>query len=117
MGHKGKAQASTRFENFTKEMPVLQSVGPKDILFSRNWIARGAIQRVGAIIISILFLLCSVALFVGSLMVKAQTSEIMGGASGQLFGITLTLLGFFLTFVMAFLAIRLLLGVGRSLCK
>ena len=98
-------------------MPVLETVGPADIVLSKNWVARGVTQRIGATIIAIVFLLCSVALFAGSLMLRSRTSEIMGGVLGQMFGITLTMLGFLLAFVGAFLAMRLLVGVGRSFRK
>jgi hypothetical protein len=106
-----------RFTERPRNVPILQSRGPRDSLLSKGWTARGAIQSVGATIVAVGFLLGSVALFIGSIVVRAQTAEMIGGILGQIFGIMLAMLAFSLACALMFLAARFLQGVARSFYK
>jgi hypothetical protein len=100
-----------------QKVPILYSTGPKDIFLSKDWIAKGAIQRIGFTIFSLIFLAGSVALFVGSWLVRAQTAEMIGGAFGQVTGTVLAVLGLFFGCVAVFLAMKMLRGIVRSFHK
>ena len=106
-----------RFREDPQNAPILQSRGPRDSLLSKGWTARGAIQRVGATILAIGFLLGSIALFIASIVVRAQTAEMIVGILGQVFGIMLAALAFSLACALMFLAVRFLQGVARSFYK
>jgi hypothetical protein len=100
-----------------QNVPILYSRSPTDGLLSKDWVARGTIQRIGATIFATGFFCGSVALFVASLLMRAQTSEIMGGVLGQIFGTVLAILAFLLACIGMFLTFRLVRGVVRSSYK
>lgn len=106
-----------RFSGHPQDTPRLPSRGPRDSLLSKDWTARGAVQRVGASIFATVLFLGSVALFVASALLRAQVSEAVTGILGQLLGFMLALLPFFIACAFTFLAIRLIRGVGRSFHK
>jgi hypothetical protein len=114
---KKKPQFLVGFRGGPENTPILRSVGPKDILLSKDWAARGAIQRAGAGILATVFLLASVVLLIASLAVRAQTSEKIGGVFGLISGMLLALLGCFLAGISMFLSMQLLRGVVRSFYK
>ena len=97
-----------------QNVPILYGQGRKDIFGSEAWIARGTIQRIGATIFAIVFSCGSVALFVASLLIRAEMSEIVGGALGQIFGTVLAVLAFLVACFVLFLTFRLVRGIVRS---
>jgi hypothetical protein len=97
--------------------PILHSSGPYRGFGSKDWIARGAVQKVGTTIFGVVFLLGSVGLFFAALLVRDDTSGKMGDVMGPIARTLLALLGFSLGCSAMFFAIRLLRGVIRSFYK
>jgi hypothetical protein len=114
---KGERQTKRTLWFRGQNVPILYSRGRADGLLSTDWVARGTIQRIGATIFATGFFCGSAALFVASLSMRAQTSEIMGGVLGQIFGIVLAILAFLVACIGMFLTFRLVRGVVRSLHK
>jgi hypothetical protein len=100
-----------------QNVPILYGRGRKDIFCSEDWIAKGAIQRIGATIVAAVFFCGSVALFVASLLIRAQISETVDGVFGQIFGTVLGVLVLLVACVGMFLTFRLVRGVVRSFDK
>jgi hypothetical protein len=100
-----------------QNVPILYGRGRKDILGSEDWIARGTIQRIGATIVATVFFCGSAALFVASLLIRAQISETVGGVFGQIFGTVLAVLAFLVACIGMFLTFRLVRGIARSIYR
>ena len=105
---------SMRVRERSQNPPILQNHGRYPRFGSKDWIARGAIQRIATTIIATVYLFGSVAIFVASLLVRDDTSDKLGDVLGLISGILLTLLAFFLACAGMFFAIRLLRSVVRS---
>jgi hypothetical protein len=105
----------TPFGHLQDDLPRLRTTGPKDNLFSKNWTARGGVQRVGASLFAALFLLSSVALFVGGVVVRVQISNVVDGIFGQALGTSVALLPFLMACALIFVAVRLIKGISRSI--
>jgi hypothetical protein len=97
-----------------QDTPRLNTTGPKDNCFSKDWKARGGVQRVGASLFATLFLLTSVAVFVGGLMLRAQVVYAVDGIWGHALGTAVALLPFLMACFLIFVAVRLIKGVSRS---
>jgi hypothetical protein len=106
-----------RFSGHSQSSPRVRSYGRKDIILSKDWRARGSIQRVGACILATVLLLGSVALFVASALLRAQVSNGVAGVSGQVLGAAVALLPLFIACALTFFAGRLIKGVARSFRK
>jgi hypothetical protein len=59
-------------------VPVLFGHSRQDIFGSEDWVARGTIQKIGAIIFALVLFCGSIALFVASVLMRAETSELAG---------------------------------------
>jgi hypothetical protein len=97
--------------------PILRGTGRQGNLLSKDWVARGAVQGIGATIFALVFILGSIALFIGSLLVRAETSDVMGDVLGPIARTMLAVFGFSIGCVAMFLGVRLLRGVARSFHK
>jgi len=115
--HQGQEAGRKWFSEHPQTTPIPQNRGRYRGFLSKDWIARGAIQRIGTTLIAIGFLFGSVALFVASLPVRNETSDKLGDVLGPLSGTLLAVLAFFLACAAMFLAIRLLRSVARSFYK
>lgn len=93
----------------------LLSYGPKDIILSKDWTARGTVQRVGASVFATILLLGSIALLLAGFLLWAQVSNAIAGTLGQMLGALLALLPFFIAYGLTFFAVRLIRGICRSL--
>lgn len=100
-----------------QNVPILYGRGRKDIFGSEDWTARGTIQRIGATIFATGFFCGSVALFLASLLIRAEISEIVGGVLGQIFGTVLAVLAFLVACIGMFLTFRVVRGIVRSFYK
>jgi hypothetical protein len=109
-----KHHRQMRFSAHLQDPPRLRTTGPKDNFFSKDWTARGGVQRVGASLFATLFLLGSVALFVGGVMLRVQVSEAVDGILGQALGTAVALLPFLMACALIFVTVRLIKGVSRS---
>lgn len=106
---------STRFRERLQNPPILRHPrGRYRGFLSKEWIARGAIQRIGTTIIAICYIFGSVGLFVASFLVRNETSDTLGEVLGPLSRTLLAVLAFFLACAVMFLAIRLFRSVVRS---
>ena len=92
----------------------LLSYGPEDIILSKEWTARGTVQRIGASVFATILFLGSAALLLAGLLLWAQVSNAMGGILGQMLGALLALSPFFLACGLMFFAARLIRGIYRS---
>ncbi len=106
-----------RFNGHLQSSPRLRSYGRKDIILSKDWRARGSVQRVGACILATVLLLGSAALFVASALLRAQVSNGVAGVLGQVLGTALALLPLFIACALTFFAGRLIKGIARSFRK
>jgi hypothetical protein len=97
--------------------PILRSLGPKDILLSMDWVARGTVQRIGASILATISLFGAIGLFVGSLVLMTQSSGGINGVLEPISRIVLTVIGLFLSWIAILITIRLYRGVARSFHK
>jgi len=109
-----KHRSQMRFGGNVSDIPRLRTTSPKDWLLSKNWTARGRVQRVGAILFTALFLLAAVAAFVGGVILRAQVLGAVDGVLGQALGIAVELLPFLVACGLVFAAARLIKGVRRS---
>ena len=115
--HKGERQPKRTMWFRGQNVPILYGRSRKDIFGSEDWIARGAIQRIGATIVATVFFGGSIALFVASFLMGTRTSEIAGGVLGQILGTVLAVLAFLVACIGMFLTFRLVRGVVRSFYK
>ena len=97
-----------------QNVPVLYGRGRKNIFGSEDWTAQGTIQKIGATIFATVFFCASGALFVASLLVRAEISETVGGVSGLVLGTVLAVLAFLVACIGMFVTFRLVRGVVRS---
>jgi hypothetical protein len=100
-----------------QNVPILYGRGRKSIFGTEDWTARGTIQKIGATIFATGFFCASVALFVASLLIRAQVSENVGGVLGQIFGTVLAVLALVVACIGMFLTFRLVRGIVRSFYK
>jgi len=114
---KGERQTKRTMWFRGQNVPILYSSARKDIFGSEDWIARGTIQKIGTTIFATVFFCGSIALFVASLLMRAQTSEMVGGVWGQIFGFILAVLAFCVACAGMIFAVRLVRGVVRSFYK
>ncbi len=98
-------------------VPILSGTGRKDIFGSEAWIAKGTTQRVGASIFATVLFCGSIALFVASLLLTTETSFMVGGVLGHVFGLGLSVLAFMVGCMGMFLTFRLVRGIIRSFHK
>jgi hypothetical protein len=112
-----KHHSQMRFDGNLSDVPRLRTTGSKDRLLSKNWTARGRVQRVGAILFAALFLLASVAAFVGGVILRVQVLNAVNGILGQALGIAVELAPFLMACGLIFAAVRLIQGVRRSFHK
>jgi len=113
--HQGREAGQIWFRG--QNVPILYGRGRKNILGSEDWTARGTIQKIGATIFATGFFCGSVALFVASLLVRAEISKSVGGVLGPIFGTVLAVLAFLVASIGMFLTFRLMRGVVRSFYK
>jgi hypothetical protein len=97
--------------------PILRSLGPKDILLSMDWVARGTVQRIGASILATISLFGAIGLFVGSLVLMTQSSVRINGILEPISRVVLTVIGLFLSWIAVLITIRLYRGIARSFHK
>lgn len=114
---KNRHDRPMRPNGHSQSSPRLRSYGRKDIILSKDWRARGAVQRVGACILATVLLLGSAALFVASALLRAQVSNGVAGVLGQVSGTALALLPLFIACALTFFAGRLIKGIARSFRK
>jgi hypothetical protein len=114
---KGERQTKGTMWFRGQNVPILYGSSRKDIFGSDDWIARGAIQRIGVAVFATGFFFGSIALFVASLFLRGEISENVGGVLGQIFGFTLAVLAFSVACAGMFLAVRMGRGVVRSFYK
>jgi hypothetical protein len=98
-------------------VPVLNGRGRKDIFGSKDWVAHGTLQRVGAIVFAAVFFCGAIGLLVAGILVRAEISQNMGGVLGQIFGIGLAILSFLVACATMLLSFRLARGIARSFYK
>ena len=98
-------------------VPIIYASRKGDFLGSKQWVARGTTQRIGAGIFAIVFLLGSVLAFVASPLVREEAMEDVGGIFGQVFGFLLSGLAVLIACAMMFAAFRLAKGIARSFQK
>src|SRR5260370_24948869 len=91
-------------------VPILYSPGRTGRFLSKDWVAKGTTQRIGAIIFATVFFCGSTALFFASILMRAQISEAMRGVLGQIFGIVLAALAFLVACFGMLLTFRLCRG-------
>src|SRR5580700_8902848 len=98
-------------------VPVLYNSDRANIFAAERWVARGPIQRIGAIIFATIFFCGSMALFVASIFVRPQIAQTTGGILGQVFGITFAVLAFLGGCVALLLSYRIARSVIRAFQK
>jgi hypothetical protein len=98
-------------------VPILYGHGRRNVIGSEVWVARGMLQQIGASIFAVVFFCGSVALFIASTMVRAQTAKELEGILGQAFGAALAVLAFLAGCFGILLTFRLVRGVVRSFNK
>jgi len=98
-------------------VPILYSRNRASIFGTEQWVARGTMQRIGAIIFAMIFLCGSIGLFLASIVVRGQIAAETGGFLGEVFGIAFTVLGFCVGCFALLLTYRLARGVARSYHK
>lgn len=97
-----------------QSVPVLYGRSRKDTFGSEDWVAKGTIQRIAAIMFATVFFCGSIALLFAGVLVRAEISQSTGGVLGQAFGIGLALLAFLVAGIGMLLTFRLVRGVVRS---
>lgn len=103
------------FSSLTQDDPPrLRTTGPRDNPLSKDWIARGVVQQVGMSFYAMLLGFCAVGMWVGGAVFGIQVSEAVAGVLGKALGTALTLFLFLIGCGLAFVATRLIKGVGRS---
>ena len=98
-------------------VPTLYSSHPKDRFLSRDWVARGTLERIGAIIFGTVFFCGSSGLFFASFVTRSQIADSTGGVLGQIFGTILALVAFLVACVGMLLTFRIARGIVRSFYK
>jgi hypothetical protein len=98
-------------------IPILYSRNRASIFGTEQWVARGTMQRIGAIIFALIFFCGSIGLFLASVMVRGQIAAETGGFLGQVFGIAFSVLAFCVGCFALLLTFRLARGVARSFHK
>jgi hypothetical protein len=98
-------------------VPILYSRDQASIFGTEQWVPRGTIQRIGAMIFGLIFFCGSIVLFVASVMVRGQVAAETGGVLGQVFGIAFAVLAFCLGCFALLLSFRLARAVARSFQK
>jgi len=98
-------------------VPILYSRNRDSIFGTEQWVARGTIQRIGAIIFAMIFFCSSIGLFLASIVVRGQIASETGGFLGEAFGIAFTVLAFCVGCFALLLTFRLARGVARSYHK
>ena len=98
-------------------VPVLYGRSRKDIFGSKDWVAQGTLQKVGAIIFAAVFFCSAIALPFAAILVRAEISQSTRGVWGQVFGIGLEVLAFLVAFATMLLSFRLVRGIVRSFYK
>lgn len=112
-----KHHSQVRFSSNLPDIPRLRTTGPKDSFFSKDWTARGVVQRVGASIFVTLLLLTSVALCAGGVVLRDQVSSAVDGIFGRVLGTAVALFPFLMACALVFFAVRLIKGIRRSFDK
>ena len=97
-----------------QNVPILYTSHRTSIFGTEQWIARGTIQRIGAIIFALVFFCASIALFFASTITRVKIAGETGGLLGQVFGIVFALLAFLIGCVALLLTFRIARGVIRS---
>jgi hypothetical protein len=100
-----------------QNVPILYSTRRKDIFGSEDWIARGTIQRIGTIIVALVFFCGSAALFVASPLLRDEIVETIGGVLGRIAGTGLAAFAILVACIGMFLTFRLVRGVVRAFYK
>lgn len=98
-------------------VPTLYGRSRKDIFGSKDWVAKGTLQRVGAIIFAVVFFCGAIALPFAAILARVEISQSTGGAWGQVFGTGLAALAFLVAFAAMLLSFRLVRGIVRSFYK
>jgi hypothetical protein len=97
-----------------QNVPILYGTRRKDIFGSKDWIARGTLQRIGSIMFAAVFFCGSTALFVASPLLRDEISEMIGGVLGRIVGTGLAAFAILPACFGMFLTFRLVRGVVRS---
>src|SRR5215469_889864 len=95
-------------------VPILYNSDRANIFGTERWVARGLIQRIGAITFATIFFCGSMALFFASILARTEIARAMGGVLGQVFGIVFAVLAFLIGCVALLLSLRIARGVIRS---
>jgi hypothetical protein len=95
-------------------VPILYSSDRASGFGGKNWIARGATQRIGATLFATVFFCASIALFVASIFVRSQIAETTGGVLGQVFGTAFAVFAFLVGCFALLMTFRLARSVVRS---
>jgi len=99
-------------------VPSLYGRSRKDIFGSKDWVAKGTLQRVGAIIFAVVFFCCAIALPFAAILARVEISQSTGGGAwGQVFGTGLAVLALLVAFATILLSFRLVRGIVRSFYK
>ena len=98
-------------------VPILYSRNRASVFGTAQWVARGTIQRIGAIIFAMIFFCSSIGLFLASVVVRSQIAAETGGFLGQVFGIAFAVFAFCVGCFALLLTFRLGRGVARSFHK
>jgi hypothetical protein len=98
-------------------VPILYSRNRASIFATEQWVARGTIQRIGAIIFAMIFFSSSIGLILASVVVRGRIAAETGGLLGQVFGFAFAVLAFCVGCFGLLLAFRLARGVARSFHK
>jgi hypothetical protein len=97
--------------------PILYGSSRKDTFGSEKWVAKGTIQKIGAITFAAGLFSGSIALLFAGVFLRAEISQSTGGVLGQAFGIGLALLALLVAGTAMLLTFRLVRGVVRSFYK
>lgn len=97
-------------------VPIVYGRSRKGIFGSKDWVARGTLQRVGASIFAAVFFCGAIALPFAAILVRAEISQTRG-IWGQICGIGLAALAFWVAFAAMLLSLRLVRGIVRSFYK
>jgi hypothetical protein len=98
-------------------VPILYSRNRASIFGTEQWVARGTIQRIGAIIFAMIFFCGSIGLFLAGVTVRGQITAETGGFLGHVFGLAFAVLAFCVGCFALVLTFRLARGVARSFHK
>jgi hypothetical protein len=111
---KGEGQTKRTMWYRGQFVPILYGRSRKDIFGSEDWVAKGTIQRIGALVFAAAFFCGSIALPFAGVLVRAEISQRMAGILGQVFGMGLAVLAFLVACTAMLLSFRLVRGVVRS---